>query len=131
MTPNGCLTTGAITAGPECEVIQPVETLRLVGFTFGSDPGVGAHVTALRLKFRKKIWMLHHLRKAGIRGRLLYRLYCCYIRSVLEYCSPVYHSMLNLGQAEALERLHRQAIRVCFGFDTRIESIIETEEIES
>lgn len=54
----------------------------------------------------------------------LYRMYCCYVRSVLEYCLPTFHSLLNAGQAEALERLHRQSIRICFGFDKPLEEIM-------
>ena len=53
------------------------------------------------------------------------------MRSVLEYCSPVYHSPLNVGQAEALERLHRHAVRICFGFDVPIETIFEENDIET
>ena len=96
--------------------IRSVQELKLVGFTFGAEPGVGAHVGYVSERFRRRVWMLYHLRKAGFRGRPLYALYCVYIRSVIEYCSAVYHSMLTKGQAEDLERLQRLAIRICFNF---------------
>ena len=63
-----------------------------------------------------KVWLLFHLHEAGIKGVNLFRLYCVYIRSRIEYLSAAYHSILLAGQAEALERLHRYAVRVCFGF---------------
>ena len=128
--PNGCHTTASVKA-PDGDVIQPVESLKIVGFTFGSDPGVGAHVTELRRKFRRRIWMIYHLRNAGLRGCNLYRMYCCYVRSVLEYCSPAFHSMLNAGQAAALEGLNRQAVRICFGYDTPVEEIMRERGIET
>ena len=119
---NGCLTSAAIQPTDDGEPITSNETMKLVGFTFGDVPGVGAHVDAIREEYRRKIWMLFHLREAGIRGWNLFRLYCCYIRSRIEYLSVAYHSMLLKGQAEALEKLHQYAVGVCFGFEvsTRI-----------
>lgn len=105
--------------------------MKLVGFTFGDNPTVGPHIEAVHEDFICKVWMLFHLREAGIKGRNLYQLYCCYIRSRIEYLSPAYHSMLLKGHVELLERLHRYALRVCFGFegdirDTMIQLGLET-----
>ena len=111
---NGYLTTAMLHAGGG-ENIHSIDGLRLVGFHFNQDPSVGAHVLEIHAKFRRRVWMLHHLRSAGLKGMTLFRLYCCYIRAVIENCSPVYHPMLNSGQAESLEKLHRQAVRICFG----------------
>ena len=102
-----------------------------MGFTFGSDPTAGAHVMAIREDFRRKIWLLFHWREAGIKGMLLYRLYCCYIRSRIEYMSAAYHSMLHKGQAESLEKLHRYTLRVCFGFERDIREVMTERGIES
>ena len=128
--PNGC-TTGAVVDAGGGEMIEDVAHLKLVGFHFGRDPGVGTHVMETRKKFRRRIWMLYHLRKAGLRDMVLFRLYACYIRSIIEYCSPVYHSLLNAGQAQALEKLHRQAVRVCFGFERPVEEIMAENCIET
>lgn len=75
--------------------------------------------------------MLYHLREAGIRGRNLYRLYCCYIRSILEYCSPVYHSLLSGGQSEILEKMNRLAVRICIGLEEDVEDVMAREGIET
>ena len=105
--------------------------MKLVGFVFGRDPDVSAHVAHLIDKFRVKVWLLFRLREAGIKEDRLFRLYCAYIRSILEYCSPVYHPMLNKGQAETLERLQRHAARICYGTETPIRQIMEEKGIES
>ena len=116
MSPNnGCVTVARIHT-PEGPV-DSVSTLKLVGFVFGSDPNASAHIDHLVEKFRIKVWLLYHLREAGIREDRLFKLYCVYIRSILEYCSPVYHSLLTAGQAETLERLQRHAARICYGND--------------
>lgn len=126
---NGCRTTGSL--GTEEGQVAAVESLKLVGFVFGSSPDVSAHMGYLQSKFRAKVWLLYHLREAGIKGERLFRMFCIYIRSVLEYCSPVYHSMMSIGQAEQLESLQRHAARVCFGNDRPIRIVMEERGIES
>ena len=129
MSPNnGCKTVARIHTpdGP----VDSVDKLKLVGFVFGSEPNAAAHVGHLLEKFRVKVWLLFHLREAGIKNDKLFKLYCVYIRSMLEYCSPVYHSILTAGQAETLERLQRHAARVCYGSD-QIREVMAQRGIEN
>ena len=88
---NGYAHSASMAAGPG-ERVDSVEKLNLVGFTFGTRPGVAKHVDAIRSSFKRKMWMLYHLRTAGFHE---HRLYCCYLRSAVEYCSVVYHPMLT------------------------------------
>ena len=111
--PNGYHTTAGLDANDE--EIASVDRLKLVGFTFGSRPDVGEHIRSVEDKIRKRIWMLYKLRKAGFRGGNLYRIFCCFLRSIVEYCSVVYHSLLTRSQAWDLERIQRLAVRICFG----------------
>ena len=110
---NGCNTVASVPT-PE-EPVHSVDKFKLVGFMFGSSPDATAHVEMLVDRFRVKVWLLYHLREAGIKDVKLFQLYCVYIRSILEYCSPVYHSLLSGGQSETLERLQRHTGRICFG----------------
>ena len=126
---NGCITSAVIQAGGES--IGSNTTMKLVGFTFGSSPSTEAHVYAIREEYRRNVWFLFHLREAGIMGMNLYRLYCCYLRSRVEYLSAAYHSMLLKGQAEALERLHRYSLRLCFGFDGDINQKMDDLNIQT
>ena len=127
---NGCHTTATI-ATAAGDSITAMEELRLVGFTFGSSPGAGAHVAAIGEKYKRKKWMLYHLRDAGFRGTHLYKLYCCYVRSVIEYCSPVYHPLLTQAQEVYLERLQHHALRVCFGYDTPVEESMHQHNVST
>ena len=126
---NGCHTTASM-EGPE-GLLTSCDSLKLVGFAFDENPTVNAHYEHIRTSFRGRIWMLFHLRNSGLKGRRLFALYCCYVRSIIEYCSPVYHSMLGKVQEEGLERLHRLAIRICFGFDKDVEDSMREESIEN
>ena len=128
--PNGCNTVASLEAGNGI-TITSVSRLKLVGFTFGSDGGAEEHVVAIEDMFRRKKWMLYHLRDAGLKGAVLFGLYCCYVRSSIEYCSAVYHSLLNAGQSERLESLHRHAIRTCFGHNRDLGEVMAEFNIET
>ena len=127
---NGNVTSASIEA-PDGQQISSVDSIKLVGFTFGQTPNAAAHVESIKERFRRRIWMVYHLCRAGFRRRILYRLYCCYLRTVVEYCSAVYHPLLNKSQSEELEAMHRVAIRICFGFETPVGIIMQEEDIET
>lgn len=58
---NGCITFAAIPQGGEA-----VEHMKLVGFVFGSTPSAGPHVNSIIEQYKRKKWMLYHLRSSGL-----------------------------------------------------------------
>lgn len=42
------------------------ETMKMLGFTFGSAPNATAHIDSLMNKFRRRIWLLRHLGQATV-----------------------------------------------------------------
>lgn len=82
-------------------------------------------------RFRTRVWLLHHLREAGIKEDKLFSLFCVYIRAILEYCSPVFHPMLSVGQAHKLERLQRHTARICYGPQQSISTLINAKGIQT
>ena len=129
-SPNGYTHSASLRVGEDDEILS-VDKLKLVGFTFGTRPGVADHVEAVRERFMRKIWMLYRLRNAGFRERPLHRLYCCYLRTAIEYCSVVYHPMLTVEQENELEKLNRLAARISFGSDLPTDDILALNCIES
>lgn len=127
---NGYAHSAALRVGEGDEILS-VDKLKLLGFTFGSKPGVGDHVEAVKDRFMRKIWMLYRLRNAGFRERPLHRLYCWYFRTAVEYCSVVYHPMLTVEQENELEKLNRLAASICFGSDLPTDDIMALNGIES
>lgn len=75
--------------------------------------------------------MLYNLRKVDFKRKQLYRLYCCYLRTFIEYCTAVYHALLNRGQEETPEKLHRHAIRICYRFDGDKKEVMAENNIET
>jgi hypothetical protein len=90
--------------------------LKILGFTLDTTPGVGAHIDETIKKARRRYWVLRHLRKYGFSDEELVQVYQSVIRSVLEYCCVVYHSMLTAELVAALERVQYQALRCIYGF---------------
>lgn len=80
--PNGCNFGGGFNTA-EGDRVEAVDKLKLVGFTFGKEPNAGAHVDSIVDEYLHKKWMLHHLSEAGFQGVVLFRLYCCYVRSMI------------------------------------------------
>ena len=111
--------------------IESVKKMKLVGFTFGPRPGASEHVMAIEDKIRRKVWMLYKLRSAGFKGDSLFKLYCCYLRSIIEYCSVLYHAMLTGGQSWDLERLQRLAIRICYGNASTTDELMASNAVET
>ena len=87
-----------------------IEASERVGFNFGNVPVCAVHMQEVRNRFRMKVWMLFHLRKAGMKRMTLVRVYSCFVLSIIEYCYVLYHSLLNKGQAAMLEHLQRHAV---------------------
>ena len=49
---NGCQTGGSF-IGPDGQPVTSVPKLKLVGFTFGDDPGAGVHVESIKDQYRR------------------------------------------------------------------------------
>ena len=69
----------------------------------------------MQLKFRRRVWILRHLKKANIPTGDLIKLYQSLILPVLDYTAVVYHSMLNKTQEVGLENLQKLALKIIYG----------------
>ena len=63
-------------------------------------------------------------------GRLL-EIYNSVVRSAVEYGAVVYHSMIPQYLADQLEALQRRALKIIFGWDTNIETVMAAKNIET
>lgn len=54
------------------------------------------------------------LRRAGITGTRLFKMYAALVRPVLETNCVAFHPMLTANQAQELERLQKMMLRLCF-----------------
>ena len=61
------------------------------------------------------IYLLLHLRRAGVPPKDLVTLYKAIMRPVLEYAAPVWHPLLPDCLSKDLEQVQRRPLRTCFG----------------
>ena len=81
------------------ESVQSAETLKLLGFAFSERPDVSTQIKNLITRATKRMFVLRYY-SAFMPGKDLKKLYCSLVRSVLEYSSVTYHSMLTKKTGE-------------------------------
>ena len=59
--------------------------------------------------------MITKLKYVGVKVEDLLDVYKLYIRSITEYCSPVFHSTLTVEQSNTLERIQRTCLKIILG----------------
>ena len=123
---NGYSSSSSIKVGPD--TIESKDHMKLLGFMVGNN-GMADQINYIKTRFRRKFWSLIHLRRAGISGDRLYKLYTIMIRPVIEANAIVYHSMLT--RAHELEKLQKRAIRVCYGNFSSYIDILQARGLES
>ena len=109
--------------------IASASGMKLMGFMI-CGTGMNAQVAFIKDKFRRKFWSLIHLRRSGIGGDQLFRLYTVLVRPVIETNAVVYHSMLTTSQASELEKLQKKVLRLCYGNFTSYATILEEKSVD-
>ena len=97
----------------------------IVGFTFSEKPTVEAHVENLVRKANKRYYAMIRHKKAGLPQDKLLCLYNSVIRSVLEFASVVYHSLLTKKMANLLENVQKRALRLIYGYNIPYSELLE------
>ena len=67
--------------------IESGGTLKVLGYHMDSRPSCHAHVEALRVRMRDRVWVLRHLKRAGFNEEELATVYRVIIRPILDYCA--------------------------------------------
>ena len=75
--------------------IDRVENFKVLGIIVSSDLTWNAHVAYIVSKACKRLYIIHQLLRSGVSCSDIIAVYCSLIRSVLEYCCPVWHCGLT------------------------------------
>ena len=98
------------------ETITSGDSLKIVGFVFGTKPDATQHIKAIEKQFYERMWIVRNLRAAKWHRKDIQRIYEVVIRSAIEYASSVYHPLLTVGQRNRIEALQKKALRVIYGW---------------
>ena len=84
-----------------------VDHAKILGLTISNDSRWNAHVSEWIEKANKRVYFLVLLKRAKVPVLDIVNFYCTCIRSILEYCSPVFHFALPAYLNDDLERVQR------------------------
>ncbi len=65
-------------------------------------------------KASKRLHILRVLKRSGVSPFHLLRVYFALIRSLLEYCCPVWHSSLTINLSDKIERFQKRTMRIIY-----------------
>ena len=105
--------------------ISSSDSLKLLGFNFTEAPNVEAHVKSLAKKVHLRTWSLINLKRAGVSNDDVLTIYKSIVRSVLDYASVTYNSLLTKEQEDELERLQRMCFRVIYGWEKPYSQLLQ------
>ena len=92
--------------------------LKILGFNFGPEPNVVAHVSIIVEKFYSKLWVLRFMRRSGMKSTDMRKVYDTVILPGTEYSLVVYHSLTPQYLADKLESVQKMAIKIIYGNGT-------------
>ena len=92
-----------------------VSECKLLGVHITDNMNWNKHVTEITAKATRCIFILIHARKFQFSVRTLLILYIWYIRTTLEYASPVWHPGLTTQHHQQIERVQKRCLRIILG----------------
>ena len=96
--------------------IDSGESLKIVGFWFGSRPDVTIHVRRMTTKFYGQLWVVRHLKRVEVPAADIHQLCNALVSPVLDFAVPAYHPLLTKEQSDNLECWQRRAFKIIYGW---------------
>ena len=97
------------------KTIDRIEEVKLVGVWIDTWLDWEKNTRELCRKAYARMTMITKLKYAGVGKEDLLNIYTLYIRSLLEYCSVVWHSTITAEQNNKLESVQKLCLKIIFG----------------
>ena len=98
----------------DTKALESVDAHKVLGVTIQSNFKWDLHINEDVAKASKRLYILHVLKRGGVPPADLLKVYFALIRSVLEYCCPVWHNGLPVKLSDSIERVQKRALRIIF-----------------
>lgn len=95
--------------------ISRVNMYKLLGVCVNSDLKWDNHVNAICSKASSRLYFLKLLKRCSVSKDDLLHFYTSFIRPVLEYACPAWHSSLTSDQRKRIENVQRRALLIIYG----------------
>ena len=111
--------------------IEPGTELKMLGFHFSNKPTVRLQVDKLIRKANKRSYLLLKYKENGVPVDKLKLIFTSTIRSILEYSSNTYHTQINRGQSNQLERVQKRCLRIVYGYNFNYEELLSLSKLDT
>ena len=91
-----------------------VTSHKILGLTLQNDLKWGSHIDDMVRKGSKRLHIIRVLGWAGVPQQELVLIYISLIRSILEYCCPVWHTSLPQYLLDSVERIQKRTFRIMY-----------------
>ena len=98
----------------DTKALESVDAHKVLGVTIQSNLKWDLHINEVVAKASKRLHILRVLKRGGVPPADLLKVYFAFIRSVLEYCCPVWHHTLPVKLSDSIERVQKRALRIIF-----------------
>ncbi|KAI8500437.1 hypothetical protein Bbelb_220030 [Branchiostoma belcheri] len=95
--------------------LQQVQGMKILGVFLQANLRWNSHVDSICCKSSQRLFLLRKLKHFHISSEDLVTVYVSYIRPVLEYAAPVWHSGLTTELSNKIEKIQRRAVRIIMG----------------
>ena len=97
------------------QTLDKVQSVKILGVLLQENLKWDAHVNGMVTRANKRIYMLRTLKPFRLPIEDLILVYTGYIRPIVEYAVPVWHSGLTKKQTAQIERIQKRALRIILG----------------
>ena len=98
----------------DTKALGTVDAHKVLGVTIQSNLKWDLHINEVVAKASKRLHILRVLKRGRVPPADLLKVYFVLIRSVLEYCCPVWHNALPIKLPDSIERVQKWALRIIF-----------------
>ena len=95
--------------------LDQLEEVRLLGVIITDNLKWDANTSDICKRAFARVSMITKLKYVGVCKEDLLEVYCLFVRSLLEYCSVVWHSTLTLEQSSDIERVQKISLKIILG----------------
>ncbi|KAI8509624.1 hypothetical protein Bbelb_120520 [Branchiostoma belcheri] len=96
-------------------VLQEVSSMKILGIHLQANLKWNIHVDTIYHKASQRLYLLCKLKHFHLPIEDLVSVYISYIRPVMEYGAPVWHSGLSNSLSNKIEKVQRRAVRIILG----------------
>ena len=96
-------------------VLEQKSDAKLLGMWITEDLSWAKNCQEICKKAYSRLSLITKLKYVGVNTDDLIEIYILFIRSIVEYCSVVYHSSLTVEQTNKLEKIQKTCLKVILG----------------